>query len=446
MTEAPAGEGSAESQEGATGSPLGYPPPPYGYAAAPQASTWAPPPPGSTPPPPVAPRRLVRSVDNRMIAGVAGGLGAYLGIDALLVRIAFVAASFLGGMGVVAYVAAWLLVPSADSSEPVGLTAARRLGEGRGRGRTVVGAVLLAVAAIILADNLSAGHGGLFWGLGLIVVGVLLLAEEAWPSRASGPAAAGQAAPPAAYPASTYAAAFAPTPAWTPPAAAPAPAVPMWSTRPPAARASPRRPRSILGWVTVAVALLAVGTAALLDNAGVVSVTVGAALALALIVVGLGLIAGAWFGRSRALIVLGIALIPLAATAALIQVPISGGAGDRTVTPLTATDLQGEYRLGAGQLTLDLTGLDLGGGSRTVTASVALGQLSVVVPRNVTVDAHGQVGAGQLDLLGHVVGGARVETTATSAGSPGGGTLHLDLKVGLGQVRVVQAGTLGATP
>jgi phage shock protein PspC (stress-responsive transcriptional regulator) len=440
MTEAHTGEGSTESQEGATAAPPGNPPPPYGYAAAPEASAWVPPPPGSSPPPPVAPRRLVRSVDNRMIAGVAGGLGAYLGIDTLLVRIAFVAASFLGGMGVVAYVAAWLLVPSADSSEPVGLTAARRLGEGRGRGRTVVGAVLLAVAAIILADNLSAGHEGLFWGLGLIVVGVLLLAEEAWPSHASGPAAAGQAAPPAAYPASTYAAAFAPTPAWTPPA------VPLWSTSPPAAPASRRRPRSILGWVTVAVALLAVGIAALLDNAGVVSVTVGAALALALIVVGLGLIAGAWFGRSRALIVLGMALIPLAATAALIQVPISGGAGDRTVTPLTATDLQGEYRLGAGQLTLDLTGLDLGGGSRTVTASVALGQLNVVVPRNVTVDAHGQAGAGQLDLLGHVVGGARVETTATSAGSPGGGSLHLDLRVGLGQVRVVQAGALGATP
>ncbi|HEY6377831.1 MAG TPA: PspC domain-containing protein [Candidatus Dormibacteraeota bacterium] len=452
MTGEPIGGGPVEPQHDAASTAPGYTPtPPPGYTAPPPGG-WASPPPGAPPPPTDStPRRLVRRTDDRMIAGVASGLGAYLGVDPLLVRIGFVVLSFLGGVGVVAYVAAWLLVPSADNAEAVGLTAARRLGErhGRGRGRAVVGVILLAVAVLVLVNNLSVGHQGLFWGLGLIVVGVLLLTEEAWPGRGSttrtpGPAAA------STYATATYsAAAFAPTPAVDPRASAgwaPQPAA-TWSPAPAGSPSPPvARPRSVLGWVTAAVALLAVGTAALLDNAGVVSVSAGAGLALALIVIGLGLIVGAWCGRSRGLVVLGLALLPLAATAALIQVPLSGGTGDRTVTPATVADLQSDYRLGAGQLTVDLTHLDLGGATRSFTASVTLGQLTVVVPSTAAVDVHGRAGAGELDLLGHIDNGARIEANAATPGSPGGGRLHLDVRVGLGQVRVVQAGAVSASP
>jgi signal transduction histidine kinase/phage shock protein PspC (stress-responsive transcriptional regulator) len=53
-----------------------------------------------------------------VVAGVADGLGRYLGVDPLIVRIGFVLATLAGGIGVPVYIAAWLIMPAADSAEP----------------------------------------------------------------------------------------------------------------------------------------------------------------------------------------------------------------------------------------------------------------------------------------------------------------------------------------
>jgi phage shock protein C len=60
-------------------------------------------------------KRLLRSRNDRMIAGVAGGLAASLNIDPLLVRIVLLALAFLNGFGFMVYLALWLLVPNEDS-------------------------------------------------------------------------------------------------------------------------------------------------------------------------------------------------------------------------------------------------------------------------------------------------------------------------------------------
>ena len=60
------------------------------------------------------PRRLTRSVDDRVIAGVCGGFAAYAGIDANLIRIAMVALTLFGGTGLVLYLVAWLLLPQGE--------------------------------------------------------------------------------------------------------------------------------------------------------------------------------------------------------------------------------------------------------------------------------------------------------------------------------------------
>jgi len=58
------------------------------------------------------PTRLFRSRDDRMIAGVCGGIAEMFGIDAALVRIGLVAATVLGfGAGAVIYLACWMIVP-----------------------------------------------------------------------------------------------------------------------------------------------------------------------------------------------------------------------------------------------------------------------------------------------------------------------------------------------
>lgn len=66
-------------------------------------------------------RRLVRSATDAKIAGVCGGLAAYLGVDATPVRVAWVILSVLPGAivcGVIAYLVAWIIVPKAPTVIP----------------------------------------------------------------------------------------------------------------------------------------------------------------------------------------------------------------------------------------------------------------------------------------------------------------------------------------
>jgi phage shock protein C len=61
--------------------------------------------------------RLHRSRTDRMIGGVLGGLAESLGVDAALLRVGLIALTLLGaGIGVVLYVAAWILVPEGDAA------------------------------------------------------------------------------------------------------------------------------------------------------------------------------------------------------------------------------------------------------------------------------------------------------------------------------------------
>jgi phage shock protein PspC (stress-responsive transcriptional regulator) len=96
-------------------------------------------PPDPPPEPPQPPRPpLTRSTSDSIIGGVAGGLGRHLGVDPLAVRITFVILSFAGGLGILAYLACLVLLPTDDPSAPP-----MRWGLAR-----IVGAGLLTVAAI----------------------------------------------------------------------------------------------------------------------------------------------------------------------------------------------------------------------------------------------------------------------------------------------------------
>ena len=68
------------------------------------------------------PRRLTRSSSDKVLGGVAGGLGRYFDIDPIIFRIGFVVLTLAGGAGVLGYLAAWVLVPP----DPVAGAGARR--------------------------------------------------------------------------------------------------------------------------------------------------------------------------------------------------------------------------------------------------------------------------------------------------------------------------------
>lgn len=101
------------------------------------------------PPAPGARRRLYRSLTDRRIAGVCGGVAEYVGVDPLLVRILWVVSCFVGFIGAFAYIAAWIIIPQAPSAEPMERSAEKR------------------------STNLS-----YLWGTILIVLGVALLADR----------------------------------------------------------------------------------------------------------------------------------------------------------------------------------------------------------------------------------------------------------------------------
>ena len=92
------------------------------------------------PQPEEPPRRLTRSTTDRLIGGVAGGLGRHLGVDPLAIRITFVILSFAGGLGLLAYLLCLAFVPTDDPSAPP-------LKWGLAR---TIGAGLLAVAALAI--------------------------------------------------------------------------------------------------------------------------------------------------------------------------------------------------------------------------------------------------------------------------------------------------------
>jgi phage shock protein C len=62
-------------------------------------------------------KNLYKSNTNCKIAGVCGGIAEYLGIDATVVRLAWVFATFLGGSGIIAYIIAWIVMPERPSND-----------------------------------------------------------------------------------------------------------------------------------------------------------------------------------------------------------------------------------------------------------------------------------------------------------------------------------------
>src|SRR5215204_3326012 len=250
------------------------PPPPLPPIEPPRPAAAAGPAPGTV-------RRLTRRTDNKMLAGVASGIAAYLGIEPWIVRIGFVILVPFGGFGAIAYLIAWLLVPVEGSQQSLAGDVFRRPPSGW-RGYLGVALILLAVA--ILASAFS--EPGVIWAIVLIAFGIFLFRQDdppEPPDRRPPPAGGG--------PDSATTAATTPLPA--PPSAATTtvplgpppdpgrdtmtlpPDVPVWEPPPPPPdRAAawgappPRRPRRrpFLGPLTFAVALIATGLALALNN------------------------------------------------------------------------------------------------------------------------------------------------------------------------------------
>ena len=129
-------------------------------------------PPGNEPPPVDGGQRVVRrSRSERVIAGVCGGVGRYLGVDPVLLRIAFIILALANGLGVIAYVVCWVAIPEERPDEPSVPAPQGR----RETGRLVLGGSLVVLGLVLLLDRLAPDLDELFWPVAVVAVGVAII-------------------------------------------------------------------------------------------------------------------------------------------------------------------------------------------------------------------------------------------------------------------------------
>ena len=325
------------------------------------------------------PRRLYRSRDERVVGGVCGGLAEYFGIDPLIVRIITVALVFAGGAGFLAYLAAWLLVPERG----------RRLV--RGRQRPPGDHRRHRAARPRDRDGAALWHGpfgGWGWGgplVSLICLGLAGLAVW-WVASGEHPAASGT--------------------------------------------------RDILRRAGFGVALLAVCGLLALGGAWATAAGGGVIVAAVVIVAGLWLVAGAFLGGARWLILPALALALPAGVVSAANIDVDGGVGDREYRPAVASEIRGTYKLGVGHLILDLRDTKLRSGDRPIHIEIGAGAVSIAVPRNVCVTSKAHVGAGQVNVFGHGSGGLDVDWRDDRQAPAGTPRLIVDGNVGVGVLDV----------
>lgn len=437
---------------------------------------------GSAPPPGERPP-LRRSKRDKVLAGVCGGLGRYFDLDPVIFRIVLGVLGVTGGVGLIFYGFAWLLLPQEgeDDSE------AKKLLTGRVEGATLAAVFAALVGCALFLSMLDNGALAVF-----SVLAVVALAGAAYWSRhhrhtytaAPAPEEKSAGGPEFAWPAATrtgHRTAHSPAPPET--QAPPAPGGPSWwrdplvkdgttgpvgstgylwgpddtagdvpgdpAAAPPGERVA-RAPRGGIGGRVFVLALLAgAASTASVWNGSTLSHALQVGFASALAVFGLGLAVSSVKGRTGFGTVL-LSVITAGLLAGAVALPKEIGTDWKRVDwrPAAVADVRPAYEAGTGLATLDLSRLDVPKGTTvTVRASIEAGRLKVVVPREVTAQADVSVKLGDIHMPGETSqdvrirdGGETRETTLEpAAGTEAGGTIELHLSAGVGQVEVARA-------
>ncbi len=320
---------------------------------------------------------LVRPVNRRIIAGVGSGLADYWNISPFLTRLAFVLLTAVGGLGFLLYVAGWLLIPNDDGTESIAEEALRKARTGESH----VGIVLIGLAALIGISTIGGVDGGLAWAVALGVVGYLLYRGDF--GQGDGPERdANDHRTARAYRSSRTSSSVLDHQEFDGP---PPPPGSQRPSRPPRPPREPRKPRerSILGRLSLAAGLITVGVMASFDNAGA-AIEFRHYVAALLVVVSAGLIIGAFAGRARWLIAIGLLLLPAAAVSRWVP----GDAWFASVNsidalridPTNVDQIEGFYEFGTGDVVFDLR--DLSGESFDLQVEMGAGDLRVLLPDN----------------------------------------------------------------
>ncbi|MCZ7417106.1 PspC domain-containing protein [Streptomyces sp. WMMC897] len=407
------------------------------------------------------PTRPERSRRTKVVAGVCGGIARHYDVDPVILRVPLAVLSAIGGLGLLLYGFAWLLLPLEGEDE----NEAKRLLSGRVEGPGLA-AVLFTLAGSGLMLS-SLGNNGRSMSFSILVLAAVAAGVH-WSQRRRrqdapreaepGHPDAGPQAPPEAQappvpnapswwrepltkdpnaqdtgylwgPADAYPQGREPTPAggvptaghgahpWPglppgsrPPGSGPPGSGPLDPFRPPGSGlpgSGPPLRRGWrgwrLGWAIVPAAALAgwIGVAANWDGDSL-STALVTGLACALAVLGLGLAVGSFVGRVGAgTVMVAVMTAGLLAGSAALPEDLSTSWSSTRWAPATAADVRPAYDLGSGEGVLDLSGLDLAE-DQTVSSEVSagVGELRVIVPENARLVLDLDIVVGEYRLTG----------------------------------------------
>jgi phage shock protein PspC (stress-responsive transcriptional regulator) len=322
-------------------------------------------------------KRLTRSRDDRVIAGVAGGLGRYFGIDPVFFRIGAIGLAFVGGAGLLLYLAALLLMPNDDGAAVV-----TPGGQGRSRALAIAGVVVL----LLVAWPFLLGGGLLLAGVGIplaILVGTGVLVW--WLVSGEGPS--GDA-------------------------------------------------RDVARRAALGVGVLVLCCIVFFGGAFAAAAGPDWLVPALVIVAGAAVAAGAFLKPIRWLVPPALALALAAGVVAAAGIDLDGGVGDREYRPASTADLRDRYELGMGELVVDLSDTRLPAGDVPLELDLGVGEARVVVPEDVCVATSADVGIGNVSTFGRDNGGVDIDFQETPDAAPDVTRVVVDAEVGLGEVRV----------
>jgi phage shock protein PspC (stress-responsive transcriptional regulator) len=343
----------------------------------PAPETPAPETPGPEDPTVQGPRRLMRSRQNRVFGGVCGGLGNYFNTDPIFFRIGAIALVFLGGAGILLYLAALLLMPADDGSAAVAPGA-----EGRNRGLVIAGVVVLLLVAWPFLLGFGFLAAGLFIPLAILVgAGVLVW----WLVSGEGPSGD--------------------------------------------AKDIARRAALGIG-VLILCCIVAVG--------GAFAAAAGPDWVVAVVVIAAGaaILAGAFLKPVRWLVLPALAIALSAGVVSAAGFDLDGGVGEREYRPASVTDIHDRYELGIGELVIDLRDTDLPAGDVPIKVDLGMGEARVLVPEDVCVATSADIGMGNVAFFGRDNGGVDVDFDERPNADADATRILLDADVGVGELRV----------
>lgn len=181
------------------------------------------------------------------------------------------------------------------------------------------------------------------------------------------------------------------------------------------------------------------------QQVGLIQLSVATMLSCLLVTLGIGLVVTARRAGGVGLMVIGLVLVVVLASASAVDVGLlQRGVGERNFVPVDGAQLENRYQLGVGALTLDLTEVppsELAG--KAIDVQLGVGELVLVLPpaTDLGVDVRATARAGELDVLGGGStedGGTNLVYRHVDPTSDGVPRLDLDIDVGLGAVQVVR--------